>query len=226
MTTKIKISKSTLDILKNFASISNGIAFKEGMPLKVVSPRKDIFAKANVDEKFPDHSIYEVSKFLGVLNTFKDPELTYTDKMVTIASGPAKVDYYFAAEGLITYNEKEFKPADPIYSFKLSAGQIQQTLTIASQLRHNEMQFLADGSKVYVRAVTSTNKKIDETNAFSLEKGDVDDVTFDCSINMENVKLIDGDYTVDVYIIGDRGIIKFAHDTVDLVYYISTLSKS
>lgn len=225
MTTNIKISKTTLDILKNFASISNGIAFKAGMPLKVVSPRKDIFAKANVDEKFPDHSIYEVSKFLGVLNTFKDPELKYGEKMVTISSGPAKVDYYYAAEGLITYNEKEFKPADPVYSFKLSAAQIQQTLTIASQLRHNEMQFLADGETVYTRAVTSVNKKIDETNAFSLEVGK-SEVEFDCSINMENVKLIDGDYTVEVYIIGDRGIVKFAHDTIDLVYFISTLSKA
>lgn len=225
MTTNIKISKTTLDILKNFASISNGIAFKAGMPLKVVSPRKDIFAKANVDEKFPDHSIYEVSKFLGVLNTFKDPELKYGEKMVTLASGPAKVDYYYAAEGLITYNEKEFKPADPVYSFKLSAAQIQQTLTIASQLRHNEMQFLADGETVYTRAVTSVNKKIDETNAFSLEVGK-SEVVFDCSINMENVKLIDGDYTVEVYIIGDRGIVKFAHDTIDLVYFISTLSKA
>jgi hypothetical protein len=195
------------------------------MPLKVVSPRKDIFAKANVDEKFPDHSIYEVSKFLGVLNTFKDPELKYGEKMVTLASGPAKVDYYYAAEGLITYNEKEFKPADPVYSFKLSAAQIQQTLTIASQLRHNEMQFLADGETVYTRAVTSVNKKIDETNAFSLEVGKAE-VEFDCSINMENVKLIDGDYTVEVYIIGDRGIVKFAHDTIDLVYFISTLSKA
>ena len=226
MTTPITISKQTLDILKNFSSISNGIAFKEGQPLKAHSPQNDLFAIAKVDEKFPTHAIYEMSKLLAVLGTFKDPTLDYGEKMVTIKSGNAKLDYYYAFEGLIKYNEKNPKLIDPVYQFKMSAAQLSQTMTIASQLRHNEMQFKVVDGKCVVRAVTSVNKKVDETNAFSLEIGDAVDVEFDCSVKIDNVaKLLDGDYSVSIYIAGNTGMVQFKHDTIDLQYYVAMQAK-
>lgn len=224
--TQITISKQTMDILKNFSSISNGIAFKEDSPLKAQSPQNDLFAIATVPEKFPTHSIYEVSKLLAVLGTFKDPTLEYGDKAVTIKSGNAKLDYHYAFEGLIKYNEKNPKLVDPIHQFKMPAAQLQQTLTIASQLRHNEMQFKTEDGKCLVRAVTVNNKKLDETNAFSMEIGDVSGVEFDCSVKIDNVtKLFDGDYNVSIYMVGDKGMIQFAHDAIDLKYFVAIQAK-
>lgn len=48
----IKISKRTLEVLKNFASINSGIIVNEGNTLNTLSSTKNILAEAKVDEVF------------------------------------------------------------------------------------------------------------------------------------------------------------------------------
>ena len=49
----MKLSVDTLSVLKNFASINQGIMFKKGKILRTVSPHKNVMAEATVSDEFP-----------------------------------------------------------------------------------------------------------------------------------------------------------------------------
>ena len=60
LTLDMKLSKSTLDILKNFKEINQSILFKQGNSLKTISVMKNILAEATIEEELPrDFGIYD-----------------------------------------------------------------------------------------------------------------------------------------------------------------------
>lgn len=219
----MKLSKHTLDILKNFSNYSPAMAFKKGMPVKVVTPARDVIAIANVSDELPDFAIYEMGKFLSVLSTFKEPELEFEDKFVTISSSGASVSYHYAAEGLIEYFEKNPALKDAKHSFELKEDQLAQILQVSSLLKHNEFQFLVDCGECIVRAVTADSRSVDETNAFSLKIGEApDDIKLSCSVKIDNMKFMPGDYRISLFVNdAGKGLAHFKHAAIDLSYYLS-----
>ena len=74
----MRLSKSTLDILKNFSTINQSIRFKKGNLLTTLSIQKNILSRAHVEEEFPkDFAIYDLSEFLSAMLLFKDPEFGF-----------------------------------------------------------------------------------------------------------------------------------------------------
>ena len=62
----MKLSDSTLTLLKNFSNINQSILFKEGNSLRTISVMKNILAEATIDEDFPkDFGIYDLNQFLN-----------------------------------------------------------------------------------------------------------------------------------------------------------------
>ena len=65
----MKLSESTVNLLKNFSSINQSILFKEGTKLRTISVMKNILVEANVAEEFPrDFGIYDLNQFLNGLS--------------------------------------------------------------------------------------------------------------------------------------------------------------
>ena len=100
----MKLSKSTLDILKNFSNINQSICFKEGTELSTLSIQKNILSRANVEEKFPkSFAIYDLSEFLSGLTLFEDPEFNFdNDNYVIIKDRKNSSRYFFADPSTIT----------------------------------------------------------------------------------------------------------------------------
>ena len=70
----MKLSDSTLTVLKNFAGINNSILVKEGSQLRTISVAKNILAEADIPEDFPrDVAIYDLNQFLNGLSLHQDP---------------------------------------------------------------------------------------------------------------------------------------------------------
>ena len=62
ITNFMKLSDSTLAVLKNFAGINNSILVKKGNQLRTISVAKNILAEAEIPEDFPrDVAIYDLS---------------------------------------------------------------------------------------------------------------------------------------------------------------------
>jgi len=90
----MKISENTLSILKNFATINPSLSVKAGNVLSTISPQKTIFAKATIDDSFPkDFAVYEVSKFLGAMSLFGDPEIEFFDDHMKISENKKAIRY-------------------------------------------------------------------------------------------------------------------------------------
>ena len=85
----MKLSKSTLDILKNFKEINQSILFKQGNSLKTISVMKNILAEATIEEELPkDFGIYDLSQFLNGIDLHQSPDLDFSnDNHVVIKEG-------------------------------------------------------------------------------------------------------------------------------------------
>ena len=101
----MKLSIDTLSVLKNFASINQGIMFKKGKTLRTVSPQKNVMAEATVSDEFPtDFGVYDLNNFLSVLSLHKEePTIDFQDNNVLISGlqGRSKIKYRFCAPHLI-----------------------------------------------------------------------------------------------------------------------------
>ena len=58
----MKLSNHTTSVLKNFATINQNLVIKEGSTLTTMSAMKNIVAKADVEETFPQEvAIYDLN---------------------------------------------------------------------------------------------------------------------------------------------------------------------
>ena len=78
----MKLSESTVEVLKNFSTINPSLVFKEGNLLRTVSPQKNILASSVVAESFPsDFAIYELNQFLGLNSLFDNGSIAFGEKV-------------------------------------------------------------------------------------------------------------------------------------------------
>ena len=83
--TKMKISKETIGLLKNFASINSNILVKTGSKIKTISNYKNVLAEATVEESFDiEFGIWDLNKFLGTVSLFESPTFEFNQKNVVI----------------------------------------------------------------------------------------------------------------------------------------------
>jgi gp45 sliding clamp, C terminal len=217
----MKLSENTINILKNFATINPSLLVHPGDILTTMSPVKSILAKANVEETFPKQfAIFEMSKFLGVLSLFKEPDLDFSDRQVKIASGRQSVNYTYADPSMIIAPDPNkdinFPAAD--IEFSISQEELQRVVRASGVLQLPEIAVTGDGTNILV---TATNSKNPTADVFSIEVGN-SDKTFNMIFKVENIiKLISGNYNV---MISSKGLSKWTTDKI--TYYVATEANS
>ena len=87
----MQISKETIDILKNFAGVNSNILIRKGKTLATISTAKNIFAKADVAEDFPEEvAIYDLNSLLALLTLMENQDVEFGDKSLTISKDNCK----------------------------------------------------------------------------------------------------------------------------------------
>ena len=72
----MKLSNETVSVLKNFSTINQNLVNKSGNKIATMSAMKNIVAKAEVLEEFPqEFAIYDLNEFLSAISLFSKPEL-------------------------------------------------------------------------------------------------------------------------------------------------------
>ena len=66
----MKISKETMDILKNFATIFPAINVNEPQTLNTLSASENIVGIYDTEEVFTEFAIYDLPQFLGMISLF------------------------------------------------------------------------------------------------------------------------------------------------------------
>ena len=193
------ISKSTIEVLKNFCSINKSIVIKPGNKVSTLSINKNILAIADVEESFDSQiSIYDLGVFLGGLSLFDAPKIDTTQSnYVTVSdqTGRSKTRFFYADPDIITQPpEKEITIPSEDVKFRLEAGVLQQLQRAASVYQLPDLcLFCSDGTM----NLCVTDKKNDTSNSYSVEVGESDDEFCYC-FKVENLKLLAGDYNVTI----------------------------
>jgi hypothetical protein len=216
----MKLSDNTLTLLKNFATINQGIMFKKGKTLRTVSSQKNVMAEATINEEIPtDFGVFDLNNFLSVLSLHKDdPVLDFQDNNVLISGlqGRSKIKYRFCAPHMIVAApDKAIAMPDPEISFTFSQEDFDWILRAASVLSSPFIAIEADGEKLFV---TTFDPQNDSAHTESLEIAESKN-TFKMLFKVENLKMISGAYEVKI---SSKGISNFKHKTLNLQYWIAT----
>lgn len=192
----LKLEQKTIAVLKNFSTINPSILFKPGKVVSTISPNKTIMAKATIDQEIEGtFAIYDLGRFLSTLSLFTDPALEIADKYVTISSAGKKMRYGFADQSvIIAPPDKEIKLPSTDVSFKLTNDALSDVLKGLGVLRLPEIAVVGDGEDINLQAMDSKNPTSD---VYSISVGKTDK-KFKMIFKSENIKLIPGDYQVDI----------------------------
>tara|TARA_B100000287_G_scaffold429830_1_gene483889 strand:- start:30 stop:698 length:669 start_codon:yes stop_codon:yes gene_type:complete len=193
----MKLSKSTLDILKNYSNINQSICFKKGTELSTLSIQKNILARSVVEEQFPiDFAIYDLSEFLSGLTLFENPEFDFTNSnFVTIQDKRNSSKYFFADPStIVTPPENRVELPSEDVSFIVGWSDISNVIKAASIYQIEDLAVVGDGDviKLVVR-----DKKNPTSNSYAVNVGKTDG-SFCFNFKVENLKLLPGDYQVTI----------------------------
>jgi len=212
----MKISDNTRDVLKNFSTINSGIRVKTGNKLETISNMKNILAVATVSEDFPqDFSIYNLPEFLGATSLLEDPDFQFNDTSLSITDNNSAMNYFFASEGMVVAPDKMITMPDAEITFDLSSTLLNDLNKASSVLGVNDLILKSDGSTITLEV---TDKKNTTSNTFSRIVGEGDGTTYQMNFKIENLKVLEGNYTVSV---SSKGISHFNNKDIDLEYFIA-----
>lgn len=217
----MKLSSDTINLLKNFASINQGIYFKQGKTIKTVSPQKNIMAEVTVDESFPvDFGVYDLNNFLSVISLDKDvPVLNFKDKNILISTlkGRSEFKYRFCEPSMIVVPpEKNIVMPDPEIRFTLNSEDFDWILRAAAVLSSPHVAIESNGEKIFVSMIDLQN---DAANTNSLEIAEGNGDQYKMIFKTENLKMISGTYEVSL---SSKGISHFKNKNKNLQYWITT----
>jgi len=213
----MKLTDSTLTVLKNFAGINNSILVKQGSKLRTISVAKNILAEADISENFPkDVAIYDLNQFLNGLSLHQDPNLDFSEESyLTIREGKRRVKYFYAdPQVIISPPEKEISLPTEDVCFQLESVTLEKLLKAAAVYQLPDLA--AVGENGVVKLVVR-DKKNDTSNEFAVVVGETD-ADFTLNFKVENIKIIPGAYDV---VISSKLLAKFTNSSYNLVYYIA-----
>jgi len=221
----MKLSNETLNIMKNFSEINQGMYFRKGQTLRTVSPQKSILAQAKITEDIPnDFGIYDMNNFLSVISAHADGvDIDIGDKSANIIGngGRSKINYRFCDSNMIVVApEKDIVLNDPEISFNLSEEDYSWIKKISSVLQSPNIVIESDGNKVYMSTKDMAN---DSAHNEALEIGDGNGATYKMVFRTEYFKFIGGSYSVQI---SSKGIAHFKNVNKDLQYWVTTESTS
>lgn len=215
----MKIDAETINVLKNFAKINPSIIVPEGNTLKTISTGKTIMAKAVVPASFDKRfAIYNLDRFMATLSLTADPELVFEENWVSIRSGNSRIKYGYADESTITKApEKTLTLPSVDASFKLTNSQLKEVEKALGVLGLPEIVVVGDGATVELQAADTKNPSGD---VYSVEVGQTTK-TFKAIFKAENIRILPGDYDVEIC---SKGISHFSCGAVE--YWIAVESTS
>ena len=215
----VTLSRTTLDVLKNYATINSSIVFRKGSTLRTISNAENILSKFTSEEVFPvDFAIYDLSQFLSGITLFDNPQLDFaSNDFVRIVGSGRSVKYYFSDPEITLKSapEKNVKFPGADIQFNLTAEDLISLQKASAVYDLPDMSFQSRDGKI---RLVLKDKENDTSNTYKQDI--VGECTGDYSLDVkiENIRLLPGDYNVKV----SKGLIsEWNNTTLDLTYYIA-----
>ena len=227
----VKLSKATIDLLRNYSTINKSIVIPSGKDLQTISVNKNIISMTTIREHIPEQmAIYDLPLFLGALSLFKQPYLNFPDnKRVIVFDEETKgktVFYYSDPSVIVTPPDFNGDLPDKELHFDLPQADITQLMQAAKIYGVEDLCIYGYEGDY---SICVKDKKNDTSNVFSLplKKVTFEDIeninearlNFCYCFKVENLKLIDASYHVTISRKNIASFSSLSHN--DLSYYIA-----
>jgi hypothetical protein len=216
----MKISKETIAVLKAMSAINSNILLKAGNVITTISPQKNVLATVEVTETFDtEFGVYDLGELLGVFSIFADPDIEFNTQFVTITEGESSIKYYAADPSILVVPTKPIKMPETDVQFELPAATLAMALKTAGVLRSSDITLKGNGKNI---SIVVADLKSDTSNSFNVVVGK-SDVKFTAHLKVDNIKLVAGDYLVEL---SSKKISRFSAKVGSSVTYIALESGS
>lgn len=217
-TSTVALSQTTLNILKNFATINASIVITKGNVLRTISNAENIVASAVVEETFPQtFAIYDLNQFLSGMSLFDNPVLVFDNSdYVTIQGGRSRTKYYFSDPEITlktSPNKKVNYPGSDI-QFNLTASDISG---IQKAKAIYDIPDLNITTKEEIVLFVKNNEDTG-SNTYELIVPGTFEGEHCLKIKVDNIRLLTGDYSVGV---SKQYITEWKNLNLDLTYYVA-----
>jgi hypothetical protein len=196
----LKLSERTFKVLENFNKINPSILVRPGSTLETMAPTKKVVAKATIEEEFDrEFAIYDLSRFLGAVSLFKEPEISFSEASIVITSEGRRLNYVYAnPETVVAPPKSGIKFPDesvaPHVSFRLTRQVFTDVTKAASVLGMPEIAVVGDGATVSLAVADVKNPT---AHGFAVPVGETEH-RFRLIFRGDTFKFIPDDYDVTV----------------------------
>lgn len=217
----MKLSKETIGVLKNFATINDGLVFRTGNIIRTCDPQKQILAETTIAENIPsDFAIYDLNRFLSVVSLHDENteiELGDNNKSAYLMSGRKKTNYRLCDTTMIkNAPEKAINMPSIDVSFTLLSTDLDSILRSASVLGSPHVSVTSDGTKIFVAQLDSKNTS---AHSSQIEIADGNGKKYDLIFKTENLRMVPGNYEVEISF---KGIAHFKNKDKPIQYWVAT----
>ena len=224
----MKISNKTLSLLQSFAQISSNLLVKPGKKVATRNAVNSIQARAVVDETFPQQfAIYDLNQLLSLISVSQNPDIEFGDKSLTIRSeNGGEIEYFYADESLVTAPNENPPQLEDVYSFKLTASDIQTIVKTASIVSATMLNIVSEKGMV---TLSINDPKNSTSHSYKKPLGDFTS-SFNVKMAIDSFKVVADEYNVRVaHAVAKSGkvlVFFFESTSSDLTYLIAADSTS
>ena len=192
---------------------------KEGKELTTMSAMKNIIARADVEEEFTQEvAIYDLNEFLSCLSLFKSANLEFDSTFVTITeenNPKTSLKYFYSDPSVVTTPSKMITMPSNEITFTLDSSTLSNITKAAAVISSADL-VLENTSGT--SSLTVKDKKNDTANSYSMGVETEGEGNFSFFFKVENLKLIDGKYTVEV---SSKNISHMKNESTPVEYWIA-----
>jgi hypothetical protein len=200
----MKFSKITIETLKNFATINQGILFKAGKELRTMNVMKNIFAVAQIPDEIPnDFAIYDLNEFLPAYSLLNDCDITFKDTMLVLEVPGNSIKYpYSSPSVVVSPGDKKIRLPSEDKKFVLTREVFDAIQKSSSVMKLKDIVIDCSGITILNRNATGNSHHI----SLNVECGSSDVSENPSLIKVENLKLLPLDYDVTIC---QKGLTRF-----------------
>jgi len=214
----MKLSETTIDILKNFSAINPNMVFKEGTTVSTIAEAKNIMASATIEERIPrEFGIYDLNEFLSTISLIENPTLDFGKDSIAVSDDSSSIEYFYSSPEVLTAPTKNVTMPKAEVKVTLTADQINKIKKAASVLGHPTLQFSGKGGVITAKIVDLKNTTANKYSVVIDEKNACKEV-FSFVIVIGNLKMLPGDYTVSM---SSKLISHFKNNSIPVEYWIA-----
>lgn len=193
---EITISERTLQLLANFETINPSIVLTPGKMLRSINDASTVIAVAQIEEDFPfEFPILDLTKLLAIqrLPSFKGGKAEFHEDFIMLKGENSQLQFWRSAKELTVVPADTIELPSVEFEATITPEKMKELTRACSTLGHKTVRLVAQGGKTRMVATTTT---IDNSNDYSVELGETTLADFVMPLDVGNLKMIEGNYTL------------------------------